>query len=657
MRRFSLGPYSAARRRRHLHPLAADQDVPCARSDAVRVAVGGSPASRRARNPAAPVLVACHSDEADFASHVDYVHLDYISIVSPSQIPTHLYSLHGNGDRMSDDAWKPIKALTEPYNDALNYKTKAQKEFFNKVFLRTEELRRCLLPSTYFLMGEKGTGKTAYAVYLENNSVDEFRCQVTTMTETQYKRFIALKRQGKLAYSDYANIWRSMLLFLVGRMLVAKSKKFLHKITRKFTKVEEEIRKWSKNALNPEIESAFEAISSESFSASIKQETVGEASGEKCTQQTEKNPTIRHYLLETENALKEAISSLTISKNHILFVDGIDYRPEAVSYLEYIECIKGLGEAVWQLNTEFFGSIRDSTGRIKIVLLVRPDVFHTLNLYNSNSRLQDNTVFLDWSTTAREYEKSSLYEVCGKYFSTQQLAPVTPQQAWDHYYDESRTDGATFKGLLKGTFQKPRDILTFVRLIRSLAIKSGRGDADVFDQNLRTSPAFTRDFSDYLLGEVRNYAAFYMTQDDFGRYIKFFQYLHGKNRFNWIEFQEAYTKFTGWVKGEPIKATEYLRDAEALLQFFYDVNVIGYSESAAADSEVFFHWSYRDRSLNNIAPKVMTTGDLLLNPGIAKALNIGKQMTSKDSQTTHRPLQQRKPHTHGKYRPHKARKG
>lgn len=190
-----------------------------------------------------------------------------------------------------------------------------------------------------------------------------------------------------------------------------------------------------------------------------------------------------------------------------------------------------------------------------------------------------------------------------------------------------------------------------------MAIKSKQGDADVFAHDLRTSPAFTREFSDYLLGEVRNYAAFYMTQEDFGRYIKFFQYLHGRNRFTWVEFQDAYTQFKGWVKGEPIKAIDYLRDPEALLQFFYDVNVIGYSESAATDNEPFFHWSYRERSLNNIAPKVMTTGTLLLNPGIAKALDIGKQMTTKDSQTTHRPSQSRKPHAHGKHRPRKARKG
>jgi hypothetical protein len=168
-----------------------------------------------------------------------------------------------------ETSWKAINLLQEPFNDALNYRSRGQKDFFNKLFFETAELKQCLSPSTYFLMGEKGAGKTAYAVYLENNIVDGHKCQLTTMTETQYKRFIELKRQGRLNYSDYANIWRSMLLFLVGRMLVLKSKGFFQKLTGKFKSVERELARWTKNALNPEIESAFEAITSANFAANL----------------------------------------------------------------------------------------------------------------------------------------------------------------------------------------------------------------------------------------------------------------------------------------------------------------------------------------------------------------------------------------------------
>lgn len=532
---------------------------------------------------------------------------------------------------MSDrNSWKSLKDLREPFNDAFNYRSRIEKELFNKLFLRTDALERCLSPSTYFLMGEKGSGKTAYAVYLENNSVEEHRCQVTTMTETQYKRFIQLKKSGKLAYSDYANIWRSMLLFLVGRLVVSKSKGILSSITGKFRQLEAEIAKWSKNALNPEIESAFRAVTSKSFGAALGEPEIAQVTGTESSSITEDMPVLRHHLLDAESAIKSALSSLSLANNHILFIDGIDYRPEGVSYKEYLECVKGLAEAVWQLNTEYFNNIRDSRGRIKIVLLVRPDVFHALNLYNSNSRLQDNTIYLDWATTEQEYRQSPLYEVSGRYFSRQQLTDPSPASAWEHYYQDDKAYGATFKRLLRQTFQKPRDILTFIKITRDLQIRSGFGDNNQFPLDIYSKPQFTRAFSDYLLGETRNYAAFYMTQEDFRSFMKYFQFLDGKNRFSFTEFADAFNRFNEWISGEDIRAREIVQDPESLLQFFYDVNVIGYSEQTQESSETYHHWSFRERSLNDIAPKVKATEHLTINPGIAKALDIGKSFRAKD---------------------------
>lgn len=555
----------------------------------------------------------------------------------------------------SAPTWKSIRSLKEPFNDALNYRSRVEKELFNKLFLQTEELKECLAPSTYFLMGEKGAGKTAYAVFLENNSIDSHRCQVTTMTETQYSRFIQLKRQGKLNYSDYANIWRSMLLFLVGRMLVLKSKGFFDKITGKFKLVEQELAKWTKNALNPEIESAFEAITSNSFGLTAGPKDSAQITGKSELQEKQSAPQLRHHLLETENALKEALFTLKLSDHHVLFVDGIDYRPESVPYFEYLECVKGLAEAIWQLNTEFFNTIRDSHGRLRIVLLVRPDVFHALNLYNSNSRLQDNTVYLEWSTNENEYRESNLFQAGGRYFAMQNGNQIAPAAAWDHYYQETRTDGATFKRLLRHTFQKPRDILTFIRLTRDIHVRGGHGDDSQFPLGLIDEPAFNRKFSEYLLGETKNYAAFYMTQIDFQNYLKFFQYLDGQRRFTFEVFSAAYAEFLAWAEGESFKAREFMRDAEALLQFFYDVNVIGYTESAEQGHETYYHWSYRERSLVDIAPKVKSSGTLMINPGIAKALDIGKSFKQKSESVpagprSKRPKSRNKRRRHGRGR-------
>jgi hypothetical protein len=64
-----------------------------------------------------------------------------------------------------------IPQLNFGFNDAENYRRNENKELFNQIFVRTDELDRICANNVFFLMGEKGTGKTAYAVYLTNNGL------------------------------------------------------------------------------------------------------------------------------------------------------------------------------------------------------------------------------------------------------------------------------------------------------------------------------------------------------------------------------------------------------------------------------------------------------------------------------------------------------
>ena len=64
---------------------------------------------------------------------------------------------------------KKFKELDFGYGDAANYRnSRKYKDYFSKVFVRDEKLDRLMREDTYFLIGDKGTGKTAYAVFLEN---------------------------------------------------------------------------------------------------------------------------------------------------------------------------------------------------------------------------------------------------------------------------------------------------------------------------------------------------------------------------------------------------------------------------------------------------------------------------------------------------------
>src|SRR5690606_31626821 len=108
------------------------------------------------------------------------------------------------------------------------------------------------------------------------------------------------------------------LLFLVGRMIVQKSKGLLHVVTGKYKNLERELERWNAKALNPEVESAFEAVTSAAFNTQFGKKDVLAFGGEAKLQDKENIQQINHHLLETENSLKQSISQLSLSSSHVL---------------------------------------------------------------------------------------------------------------------------------------------------------------------------------------------------------------------------------------------------------------------------------------------------------------------------------------------------
>ena len=64
---------------------------------------------------------------------------------------------------------KKISELNLGFSDAQNYLQRGNKKMFSSVFVKNSYLEDLLQPHIYFLLGEKGTGKTAYATFLSNS--------------------------------------------------------------------------------------------------------------------------------------------------------------------------------------------------------------------------------------------------------------------------------------------------------------------------------------------------------------------------------------------------------------------------------------------------------------------------------------------------------
>ncbi len=368
---------------------------------------------------------------------------------------------------------KLIKELNLGFNDAENYKKRENKELFNTIFVKNHYLDKLLIPSTYFLIGEKGTGKTAYAVYLSINNYKNTLAELKYMRETDYQKFITLKQKNHLDLSDYTNIWSVIILLLISKSIKPDELMF-NPISkrRKIKLLLDSIDEYYTNAFAPEIPNALSFVEEAKIAVGFIAKNL--KLGGELSQSIQSNESkFQVNLLYLQKHFEEALSKLKLKENLILFIDGIDIRPDKIAYNDYLDCIKGLATAIWNLNNDFFSSIKDSKGRLRCVLLLRPDILHSLKLQNLNNKIRDNSVYLDWRTTYKNYKHSDIFTLSDKLLSSQQNGNMEIGKAWNHYLPwttkstetTDRNYDDSFINCLRISFSRPRDIVTILKIL------------------------------------------------------------------------------------------------------------------------------------------------------------------------------------------------
>jgi len=525
---------------------------------------------------------------------------------------------------------KPFLELDLGKSDAENYKKRRDKEFFNRVFLRNTALDRLAEEDIYFLVGEKGTGKTAYAVYLANNAFKGISGTLKYIRETDYRKFLELKRQKQLDLSDFTSIWKTILLLLLAtKIKLDESPRGLFSKKKAFAAVQQAIDEYYSNAFSPEIVIALQITDESKLFAELisKYLKAGGEEKEVITFSAQRFQTNLYYI---EQKLANAISSVKTSKRHTLFIDGIDIRPDSIPYEEYLDCIKGLANAVWALNSDFLSNIKDPGGQTRIVLLLRPDILESIGLQNTNTKIRDNSVVLDWKTTYPRYRQSDIFAVIDRLLSAQQDDTNALGECWDHYFPffsptdtKDRQHPTSFITFLRFSLYRPRDIIVMMEILQKL--KSQTGDSTNVSLDDFDNPEFRRRYAVYLLGEVKDHLSFYHSKHEYEMFLKFFEFLHGQTQFDYREFCQAYSELMSYLESSDMGIPEFFGSANTFLQYLYDLNVISYVE-LMEDGMKHIHWCFRERSYANICPKIKTEQNYEIHYGLAKALNLGKKI-------------------------------
>lgn len=525
---------------------------------------------------------------------------------------------------------KSFKSLNLGFLDAENYLERDNKTFFNKIFLKDENLDNLLRSSTYFLIGEKGTGKTAYSVFLSNGEYKETRSVIKYIRETDYTKFVELKRQKNLSLSDFSSIWKVILLVLLSKQISEQDLK--NNFFQRKDKIDSLVHildDYYENAFSPEIINALNVVENDELMGLLKIQNIGEFGAKHGTSLTSQSKNFQVELSRIEREFKNALECLNLKKSILLFIDGIDIRPGRIEYNDYLECIKGLADAVWSLNRDFFGSIRDSQGRFRVVLLLRPDIFNSLGLQNDANKLRDNSVFLDWRTKYPTHRSSKIFKLIDRLLSAQQDQQLAEGEAWDNYFpwsrpstnESERDEDQSFISFLRMSYSRPRDIIASLQILQDEDKRS-----DIFAREkvkqFFLCPDFKECLSEYMLRSIKNQTSFYYTDDEYNILVLFFDYLHNPD-FTWEEYCAKFEEYILHVEKYYRVIPAFAATKEIFIQFLYDTNIICYIEEM--EYETMFRWCYRERDFSRIAPKVKYDLKYRVHYSLHKALNIGNQ--------------------------------
>ena len=528
---------------------------------------------------------------------------------------------------------KRIEDLELGYADAENYKRRENKELLNRVFIRDAHLDDLCQPNISFLIGEKGTGKTAYSIYLSNNNYKNTSASIRYVRETEYQKFISLKKEKHLTLSDFSSIWKVILYLLLAKQVQDKEGAIsrLFNYT-KFVALNAAIDEYYLNAFSPEIIQALSFVQESKLAAELLHKHAALKSEDKNSIAFSESR-FQINLFYIQKKFEEAFSQIRLTQNHVLFIDGIDIRPSSIPYEEYLECIKGLANAIWEINNDFFPSIKGGKGRMRVVLLIRPDIFESIGLQNQNTKIRDNSVFLDWRTEYNAHRNSQLFEIVDHMLSIQQDQPPEKGAAWDHYFPwdspnvyEQYSTPTSFINFLRWSYYRPRDIVTMLELLKSNT--NGNEKKTNFSLKDFENPHFQREYSNYLLGEVKDHLSFYYGAQHYEIFLKFFEYLAGKDSFNYEFYLSAFTKLQEHIRSISAGSPKFMATPNDFLQFLFDLNVLCYIEQTE-DNKPFIHWCFKDRSYANISPKVKNGVEYQIFYGLAKALNVGKEFKKK----------------------------
>lgn len=479
-----------------------------------------------------------------------------------------------------------------PYDEAENYFQKSNKEKLKGFFYKGSVFEKLKEETTYFLIGEKGSGKTAYSAYFCNNAVANISSKRYCITVDDYNKLIQMKKDKKLDYTHFTTLWKATLLIKLLVSLEKREVSFWG--SKSYENLRTILEKYNFTKITMDSFSPMSMMDNSKFTREIGGNLTGEhyelkGEQQKTTEQGikyESNVYVDNWV-KILNDISAELERLKLKNIHYLFVDGIDVRPPEIDYSSYKECVFPLVRAVYELNSELLSRTKDrKKGRLQIILLSRLDIFLEAGLGNPGSKIQDNSAFIEWNiTNENHYETSAIYQVVNSI-----LAQKDNQVSWNDYFNYKIYRGKyksfdSFVYFMRLTTGKPRDYIKVLKIAQECCKTQHLSNPNA---NVVESDYFQKGYSIYFVDSVRTALSFYYSNDEIDILFDLLKTIK-KNKLKISEFKNKVEAYKN-----NLRLFEIFGDANKILELLFCYNMIGISEPKG-----LYRWKHKETTIAN----------------------------------------------------------
>jgi hypothetical protein len=475
-------------------------------------------------------------------------------------------------------------AILEEIRD--NWKLEAKSETIERYFFHIEEVKAIETGRKNYVIGRKGTGKTAIAESFYNRSEYNQFCEKLSFKNFPFNDLYKLKNEGFTPTNQYITLWKYIIYSFICKMMI------------KNEAVDNEVRASLAQVFSPEPLSSLARWIARWTATDFNLSILGTGGGAK-GQLVKDEPN----WIERVDVLERIVVKNIDRANYFILFDELDedYRDmvNAQQNAAYTALLTGLFKAVQDVKAVLR---RNNIGNVFPVVFLRDDIYSTVQ-DPDKTKWNDYKIELEWDTG--KIKNLLAYRLSRA--RDPNTNPLSFGDAWEQIFSKSPivTGGGTgnaipiFDYISRSTFLRPRDYISFIRTCSELTLNKN-GPSSISPEIVKAADMA---FSNYLKSEVVDEIQAIIP--DIANVFDVISQIR-KQTFSRAEFSSTYGRLAQVKKFKE-------KDPDFVLQVLFLFSVLG-NQPRQANQQVF-RYKNKDANINYNEP-------LVVHRGLFKSLQI-----------------------------------